>query len=231
MLTRLLILACLLVPMSAFAQDPTPSPSPGGHGHHGGHHGFSDTERWIEVFEDPARDEWQKPDVVVAMLDLAPGMKVADIGAGTGYFSRRFAACVGPGGEVLALDLEPGLLEYADRKAKEQGLTAHRTRVAKADDPELAPASQDRIFMADVLHHIEPRGPYLEKLVKALKPGGWLVNVDFVHDRETPVGPPLAMRLDAAAIAKELEDLGLQVEQVDVLPYQYVLIGRKPIDG
>lgn len=226
MVTRLLLAALLLTPMTAFAQDPSPSPSP--HGHHGGHHGFGDTERWIRTFEDPARDEWQKPDVVVGMLELEPGMKVADIGAGTGYFSRRFAKVVGPTGEVWALDIQPGLLEYADQKAREEGLTAHRTRVPAADDPGLAPASMDRVFIADVLHHIEPRSPYVKKMVEAVKPGGRLVIVEFRADRETPVGPPQAMRIDATALTKELQGLGLAVEQREDLPYQYVLVARKP---
>lgn len=227
MLTRILLAALVMLPMTALAQEPTPSPDPG-HGHHGGHHGFSDTERWIQVFENPARDEWQKPALVVGMLALEPGMKVADVGAGTGYFSRRFAALVGPEGEVLALDLEPGLLAYADKKAQEAGLTAHRTRVPKADDPGLAAGSQDRVFLADTLHHITPRGPYLAKLAEALKPGGWLVIVEFKHDVQTPVGPPAAMRIDPAGLTKELQDLGLQVERLGGLPYQYVLIARKP---
>lgn len=200
-------------------------------GHHGGHHGFGDAERWIRVFEDPARAEWQQPEAVVEMLALEPGMRVADVGAGTGYFSRRFAARVGAEGEALALDLEPELLEYAARKAEEEGLSAHRTRVPSADDPGLEAEAWDRVFMCDVLHHIEPRVPYLEKLAAALKPGGWLVIVDFHHDRDLPVGPPKAMRIDKAALQGELEALGFEVELVEELPYQYVLIARKPSAG
>lgn len=197
------------------------------------HHGHPDHPRdhsddvasWIERLEDPTRHEWQKPEALLELLALRPGMRVVDVGAGTGYFSRRFAAAVGPEGEALALDTNRGLLDHAAQRAAEEGLASHRTRVVEPEDPALAPASQDRIFLCNVLHHVEPRIPFLERLVEALKPGGWLVLAEFVN-HETPVGPPVEMRLDPAILRGELEGLGLAVEEHS-FPYQYVLIARR----
>src|SRR5687767_10377089 len=81
--------------------------SHGEHGHHGAHgHRFEKAEDWAPKFDDPARDEWQKPDLVVAALEIAPNMIVADIGAGTGYFEPRLSLAVEPTGRVIALDVE-----------------------------------------------------------------------------------------------------------------------------
>lgn len=193
------------------------------HSHHGR---FADPGKWVPIFEDPAREAWQRPEWVVDRLALRPGMRVADVGAGTGYFSRRFARRVGAGGEVLALDLQPGLLDWGQARAREEGLGWHRVGVVEAEDPGLAQGAWDRVFLCDVLHHVQPREPYLRKLVEALSPDGWLVIVDFFPDRDLPVGPPKEMRLDPSLLKGELEALGLQVEVDAQLPYQYLLIAR-----
>ena len=101
------------------------------------HHGFGDVAHWAGIFESADRAKWQKPDEVVRALDLKPGQTVIDIGAGTGYFTRRFAKAVGPSGAVIGLDVEPGMVDYMKADAKKLGLQNYHARVVKADDPEL----------------------------------------------------------------------------------------------
>ena len=141
------------------------------------------SEEYAKVLEDPSRDEWQKPHDVVMALNLKPTDTIADIGAGTGYFSRRFAMHAG---KVYAVDIDQKLLDTAGK-----GAPANLTTVlAASDDPRLADASVDIIFFCDVLHHIENRAAYYPKLAKALKPGGRVVVIEF-YKKETPIGPPL----------------------------------------
>ena len=88
---------------------------------HSHHHGSRSVEEWRRILEDPSRDGWQKPAQVVETLALRPGQDVADIGAGTGYFSVRFAKTVGPGGTVFAVDIDQGLIDHLNERAKDAG--------------------------------------------------------------------------------------------------------------
>ena len=101
------------------------------------HHGFDDVERWVEVFDDPGRDAWQKPEEVLAGLGVAPGMSVADLGAGTGYFTVRLARAVGAEGKVFAVDVEPKLVGYLKARAERESLPQVATVLATPDDPKL----------------------------------------------------------------------------------------------
>jgi ubiquinone/menaquinone biosynthesis C-methylase UbiE len=154
---------------------------------------------------------------VVMALDLKPSEVVADIGAGTGYFARRFALHAG---KVYAVDIDQKLLDVTAK-----GAPANlETVLAAPDDPRLPPASIDTIFFCDVLHHIENRPAYYAKLAKALKPGGRIVNIDF-HKKETPMGPPMAMRLAEDEVVKEFQAAGFEkTNSFDLLPYQYFLV-------
>lgn len=172
---------------------------------------------YARVLEDPGRDAWQKPHEVVMALKLRPDEVIADIGAGTGYFSRRFAHHAG---KVLAVDIDAKLLEIAAKDAP-ANLT---TVLATADDPKLATGSVDTIFFCDVLHHIANRPAYYAKLKSALKPGGRLVIVDF-YKRPLPVGPPPAMKLAPEEVQQELKSAGFhQTESFDMLAHQYFLV-------
>lgn len=187
------------------------------------HHSFADMERWIALFEDPARAEWQKPEDVVRALDLKPGDIVADIGAGTGYFTRLFAVAVGPGGSAIGLDTEPAMVHYMENDARKRNLDNYTARVVKPDDPELARDSVDVIFICDTLHHIDDRVSYLKAVAKSLKPGGRVVIVDF-YKRDLPVGPPPSMKLRVDDVISEFSDAGYRlIRSHDFLPYQYFL--------
>jgi ubiquinone/menaquinone biosynthesis C-methylase UbiE len=180
------------------------------------HHPPRSAEEYARVLNDPERDAWQKPHETVTALGLRPTEAVADIGAGTGYFSRRFARHAG---RAIAVDIDQKLLDLAAKDAPAN----HETLLATPSDPKLAPASVDTLFFCDVLHHIDNRPAYLAKLLPALKPGGRLVLIDF-HKRPTPVGPGLDMRISEEQAVAEMTAAGLKLARREsFLPYQYFL--------
>lgn len=195
------------------------------HGHQPGHHhSFADVERFSRIFDDPERDAWQRPADVVAMLELEPGMTVADLGAGTGYFMPHLAEAVGADGRVLALDTEPNMVEHMRGRAEEAGLSQVEPREVATDDPGLEPSSVDRILVVDTWHHIADRPAYAALLARALRPGGFVLVVDYTRD--APEGPPAAMRLPPETVVEELGSV-LDAELLEEeLPRQYVVRGR-----
>lgn len=177
-------------------------------------------EEYAKVLEDPSRDEWQKPDDVIAALDLQPKEIVADIGAGTGYFARRMAQHAG---KVYAVDIDENLLAIA-RSSSPANV---ETVLAAPDDPRLPPRSVDTMFFCDVLHHIENRPAYYKKLSQVLKPEGRVVVVDFFK-KPLPVGPPVSMKLSEDEVIGELKQAGFALrKQLRMLPYQYFLLFEK----
>jgi arsenite methyltransferase len=183
------------------------------------HHPPSSDE-YAKVLEDPSRDEWQKPHDVVMALDLKSTDTIADIGAGTGYFARRFTHHAG---KVYAVDIDEKLLDIA-RKDAPANL---ETVLASPDDPHLPERSIDAIFFCDVLHHIENRPAYYSKLTQVLKPGGRIVVIDFFK-KELPVGPPPSMKLSDEEVIAELKAAGFTLaKRLDILPYQYYLFFEK----
>lgn len=231
-------LALVLFAACGGSPPPPPAPAPAAahadhdhaahnHADHTGggmHHGFKNAEDWVKVFDDPARDAWQEPERVVAVLALTPAMTVADIGAGTGYFTVRIARAV-PQGQVIATDLEPDMVRYLGERAQRESLANIRAVVTPADDPQLAPNSVDRILVADVWHHVDGRPAYARKLAAALKPGGQLVIVDFKLDAKR--GPPAKFRLAPEAVIAELAGAGLTGKVALELADQYVITARR----
>lgn len=199
------------------------------HQHHHGAgmpHRFEDADEWAKVFDDPARDAWQKPDEVVSLLQLSPGMTVADIGAGTGYFVARLSAAVGPTGHVVATDIEPDMVRYISERATREHLPNVRAVLAPPDSPGLDPSSVDRILVVDVWHHLSDRPAYAAGLAATLRPGGFIAIVDFTLDAER--GPPPAHRLAPDAIIADLASAGLTASlAAETLPDQYVVIARR----
>lgn len=183
---------------------------------------FTDIDYWVRVFEDPARDQWQKPAEVVKAMNLKPGDVVADIGAGTGYFTRRFAVAVGPEGRAVGLDIEKSMIEYMRQDARNLGLKNYEARVVKTDDPELKDRSIDVIFLCNTYHHIENRVVYFRNAAKALKPGGRVVIVDFYKDSD--FGPPREHKLAKEVVLKEMKEAGFTLKRdLTILSQQYVL--------
>jgi ubiquinone/menaquinone biosynthesis C-methylase UbiE len=191
-------------------------------------HPFDDVPKWVQVFDDPGRDAWQKPEAVLQALGVTTGMTVADLGAGTGYFSVSLARAVGSKGRVLAIDVEPKLVDYMKERAAKAGLPQMVPVLAPPDDPRLPARGVDLVLIVDTWHHIDDRLHYLAKLAAGLKPGGRVAVVDFKKG-DFPVGPPDAHKLTAAAVIAEFVAAGwVQSAHWDELPYQYVLVFTPP---
>jgi predicted methyltransferase len=188
-------------------------------------HRFTDPERWSKRFDDPARDAWQKPADVVGLMRIAPGMTVADVGAGTGYFEPYLSRAVGPAGVVLAVDIEPEMVRWLqDRSAREHWANV-RPQLGDTSDPKLPAGRVDRVLVVDTWHHIPERSTYAGRLRSVLAPAGTITIVEFTLD--APEGPPKPHRLAPAALIDELRAAGFAAEQVDAgLPYQYVVVAR-----
>lgn len=196
------------------------------HGSQGMHHDFSDADRWYQIFEGDDRDQWQRPVEVVFLMQIQPGMTVADIGAGTGYFLPYLAAAVGPKGKVLGLDPEENLVHFMTKRAHQQGWSNTEVRRIPFDSPELAEDSTDRILIVNTWHHIDDRHSYAATLAKTLTPDGRIYVVDFT--KESPRGPSVKHRLPPEQVIKELRQGGLEAEIADTdLPWQYVVVARQ----
>ncbi len=195
-----------------------PEPAPLGHR-------FQTPEAWAKEFDAPSRDAWQKPKQVVDAMNLSPGMTVADIGAGTGYFEPYLSRAVGPVGTVLAIDIEPEMVRYLRERVQREHLSNVRPVLATVSDAALPQGKVDRVLIVDTWHHIPDRVAYAERLRAALAPGGTVTLVDFTL--ESPRGPPREHRIPPDQALHELGAGGFRVEKTDVgLPDQYVLVAR-----
>jgi ubiquinone/menaquinone biosynthesis C-methylase UbiE len=192
------------------------------------HKDFSDAQAFAKAFDDPARDAWQHPAEVIELLHLEPGSVVADLGAGTGYFVSWLSRAVGEQGKVLALDVEPKMIEHLGQRARQQGLGNVSPRLVPTDDPQLEPGSVSRVLIVNTWHHIDERTRYAAKLAPALAAGGEVWIVDFTPDSD--VGPPARYRLSSEQVVSELQAAGLRAEVVagEQLPKQYVVRAFRP---
>lgn len=188
-------------------------------------HGFENPERYADDWNAPARDDWQKPNAVIEAMEIEAGMTVADLGTGTGYFIPHLAQAVGKPGRVLAVDIEPAMLNYVAEMAKTKELANVDTVRATPEDTQLEVSSVDRILTVNTWHHIPNRGAYAKHLARRLTEGGSVWVVDF--EEEAPMGPPKRHRLAPQAVVDELEQGGFDAEVRDLgLPHQYVVVGR-----
>ena len=209
---RLLSLAAILTASCAAAVAQTP---------HTREHSFSGAEHWAKVFDDPARDAWQKPHEVIAALAPAPDALVADIGSGTGYFAVRLAHFV-PKGRVYGVDTEPEMVKYLAERAQREGLPNLVSVAGRSDDAGL-PAPVDLVLMVDVYHHISQRQAYFSKLRGSLKSGARLAVIDFRPD--APSGPPKSERIPPAQVKAELARAGYALaKEHEFLPNQFFLV-------
>ena len=190
------------------------------------HHSFGDVARWTKVFDDPDRDKWQKPQALVEALNLRAGMRVADLGAGTGYFSRYLSAAVGRDGTVFAIDTEPNLVVHLRERAEREDTPNVVPILASPDNPRLPVGSTDLVLVVDTYHHINGRRDYFRRLRRSLTRAGRVVIVDW-YKRDLPVGPPASHKLAREQVVQEMVAAGYELaEEPAVLPYQYVLIFR-----
>ncbi len=182
-----------------------------------------DSKAYIARLEDPKRDGYQKPAEVVKALKLKEGEVIADIGAGSGYFTFRLAEAVGRTGRVYAVDVNPDMIRHLNRRVRDMKVGNVVTVLCAPDDPLLCDGSVDRFFICDTWHHIEGHPRYLALLKKMLKPGGEVVMIDFKKEK-TPVGPPMEMRIQRDDLVREMESNGFEVAaEHKFLEYQYFL--------
>lgn len=187
-------------------------------------HPFDDVAKWEKIFDDPKRAEWQQPAAIVRALALAPGMVVADVGAGTGFFERALSDAVGPQGSVLAVEVEPNLVTHLRARAEREGTANVVPILGSTTDPRLPAGRVDRILYVDTYHHVDDRVDYFRRLRRALAPGGRIVIVDWKKE-ESAIGPPLDHRLAREHVLREMERAGYRSISTDVtLPQQYVLV-------
>lgn len=205
----------------------------GGHkeGHHpdathaNEHMHGNDFETLVKRFEDPSRAQWQKPETVIAMLGELSGKTVADIGAGTGYFSFPVAERAN---KVIAIDIDRRFLDYIEKKnASLPEKLPIETRLAAEDDPKLTAGEADIVIIVNTYHHIENRPVYFKNVREKLNKNGALVVVDFFK-KELPIGPPPATKLSEETVTTELKEAGFGEIRVDreSLEYQYIIIAR-----
>ena len=187
---------------------------------------FEDTEKYIAFLERPDRAIWQKPDDVVRALHLTGNEVVADVGAGSGYFTFRFAAAL-PQGRVVAIDIEPEMIRHIHHKAMTEGIHNVEPVLTSAEDPKV-PASADIVFLCDVLHHVSDRKAWLSRLHDEMKTGARLVLVEF-KEGDLPEGPPAALKIPRDEMVSLVQGSGfvLAGEEKDLLPYQSLLVFRK----
>jgi SAM-dependent methyltransferase len=188
------------------------------------HHPFDDPAYWSKVFDDPGRAAWQKPVEVVAALRLQRGQRVADLGAGTGYFSRLLSAAVGADGTVFAVEIEPNLVTHLRDRAEREGTRNVVPVLASADDPRLPTGMLDVILIVDTYHHVDDRIGYFRNLRRALRPSGRVAIVDW-QKRPSPVGPEMEHKLAREIVVDEMREAGYRlVDEPSLLPYQYFLV-------
>lgn len=178
---------------------------------------------WLERAE---REAEEAPSKAIEALGLTPGMVIADIGAGSGYYTSRLARKVGPSGRVYATDIQPGMLAILDRRIKSEGLTNVTTVLGAMDDPSLPPGSIDLAIMVDVYHELQQPQAFLQRLKAAFKPGGRLVLLEF--RKEDPRIPIIEVhKMSVADVRMELEAEGYALDRViDVLPWQHIIVLR-----
>ena len=183
-----------------------------------------DPKAYIAMLENPQRDSEQKPDEVIAALDLKPGETLVDIGAGSGYFTFRFARKVGDSGRVYAVDINSDMILYMNRHIRDKKVRNVTTILSAPDDPLVPDVPVNRFFVCNTWHHVQSRPRYIALMKKMLKPGGQIVVVDY-KKKQLPVGPPPEMKLAKREVIAELEAGGFKLaKEHDFLPYQYFLV-------
>ena len=179
---------------------------------------------WLEREE---REQEERGDLLLRELGLKPGMAVADIGVGTGYYARRMAPLVGSGGVVYGVDVQPEMLQMLADGAKKAGLANIKPVLCKVDNVNLADGSIDLAIMVDVYHELQYPFEVMQSLVRALKPGGRVAFIEYrAEDPRVPI--KAVHKMSEAQVRKEASALALSYERTaNTLPWQHVVIFKK----
>jgi putative heme-binding domain-containing protein len=182
------------------------------------------TSENVEFFNRPERDAEERTEALVDALEIRAGAVVADIGAGTGYFTWRLAQRVGPAGKVVAVDIQQKMLDLAADTVKQHGFTNVEYVLGSESDPRLPPRSLDMVFIAYSYHEFAQPETIMEAVRRSLKPAGRLVIVEYA--KESPLAPASSLhKMSFGEIRNEIEPTGFDLDRIlDFLPMQHGLI-------
>lgn len=202
-------------PSATTVSDPVPLPRTG----------EGNFESLVADYESKDRGIWQKPDMVISLLGDLEGKTVADIGAGSGYFTFRMVA---KAEKVIGIDIDQRFINLMDSvkvRLPNKYQTHFESRLAQPNNPALKPEEADAVMIVNTYAYIENRIQYLKVLAKGMSPGARLLIIDFKKNN-IPVGPPQAFKVSLAQAEKELMAAGYKIERVDIesLDYQYIII-------
>jgi ubiquinone/menaquinone biosynthesis C-methylase UbiE len=180
---------------------------------------------WLERRE---REEEENPDLAMRLIRVQRGQTVADLGAGSGYYTRRLARAVGDTGRVYAVDIQQGMLDLLQAALARERIANVVPVLGGVDDPRLPPDSLDLVLMVDVYHEFSQPQTMLQRLRTALKPGGRLVLLEFRgEDPDVPIRPE--HKMTKAQVKLEVEHEGFKQQRVyDDLPWQHLIVFTKP---
>ncbi|GIU80046.1 MAG: hypothetical protein KatS3mg005_3284 [Bryobacteraceae bacterium] len=179
---------------------------------------------WLERAE---REIEERPSLAVRLLRIQPGQTVADIGAGSGYYTELLSKAVGPGGKVYATDIQPEMIRLLEQRIQRKRLGNVETVLSTETDPRLPPESLDLALLVDVYHELARPQQVLRRIRESLKPGGRLVLIEFrKEDPNVPIREE--HKMSVAEARAEVEPEGFVFERVlNDLPWQHILIFRK----
>jgi ubiquinone/menaquinone biosynthesis C-methylase UbiE len=180
----------------------------------------------IFLLEEPR--DWQDTEEIMARLHLRDGDIVADIGAGSGYFTIPLASRVGDKGLVFAEEIQIEMINYISRKVEELELKNVRVIFGKPEDPSLLDNFFNLVFLANTYHELEKPFLMLENIKKDMRHSGRLAIIDWDPAKQSPIGPPIEMKVPENILVKEVERAGFElIEKHNFMPYHYFLVFRK----
>jgi ubiquinone/menaquinone biosynthesis C-methylase UbiE len=187
---------------------------------------FADVEKYIEFLERKDRAIWQKPDVVISTMELKGTETIADVGAGSGYFSFRFASKL-PKGKVIAIDIDPEMIRHIHHKVMSSDIKNIDVVLASEDDPKI-PEKVDIVFICDVLHHLKNRDKWLDKLYSEINKGAKLILIEF-KEGNLPEGPPEKIKISGKEMLTLVSRAGFTLikNNTTILPYQNYFVFEK----
>ena len=176
---------------------------------------------WLER---PERASEEQPHLVIEALEIKPGQTIADLGAGSGYYSFRIAPLVGPTGKVLAIDIAPEMLEAIAERARREKIANVTTVRSSARDPNLQPRSVDLLFMVDVYHELEFPYEVMTQVRASLKPGGRVALIEYRAEDPDVLIKPLH-KMSERQVRREMQAAGFKhVKTVRTLPLQHLIV-------